>query len=116
MSENEKRLKNNYEQQLQNLETVKSQKIESLEVKLNSVESEKSVLLKFIKSKGTNEHKQTNREVEQKLLDQDQQISSLNRQIQEWMHSYGILNDECLQHKTDLNNNIKVKFHLSFIS
>ena len=94
---------------MQNLETVKSQKIASLE-------SEKSVLLNFIKSKGTNEHKQTNGEIDKKLHDQDKQISSLNRQIQDWMHSYGILNDECLKYKIELDNSTQVKFLLSFTS
>ena len=78
------------------------------------MESEKSVLLKFIKSKETNEHKQINGEIEKKLHAQEQQISSLNRQIQDWMYSFGILNEECLKYKTELDNSNKVKnfFHL----
>ena len=52
-------------------------------------------------------------EIEQKLHDQDQQISSLNRQIQDWMQSYSILNDECLIYKTKLDDT-KVRFFLSF--
>jgi chromosome segregation ATPase len=55
-------------------------------------------------------------EIEKKLSDQEQQISSLNRQIQAWMHSYGILNDECLKYKIELDNSTQVKFLLSFTS